>query len=116
MAPIARPPDRDHTDSQKRLHRRRGLSRWWLHRSPRIKGWRLLAVPMVAFITVIAASLALQLQERSQRRVAITAAAVTRTANQVLTDAVNAEAGVSGFAATGDPTILTPYTDAVQRL
>ena len=47
---------------------------------------------------------------------ALTASALTTTSQQVLSDAVNAETGVRGYAATGDALFLQPYNLALTQL
>jgi signal transduction histidine kinase/ActR/RegA family two-component response regulator len=74
------------------------------------------AVPLIALIAVSTATLTLQHNERQERSVALTAGALNTSAQQVLTDALNAETGVRGYAATGDPLFLQPYNASVTRL
>jgi signal transduction histidine kinase/CheY-like chemotaxis protein len=92
------------------------MQRWWLDRPVRAKGMVVVAVPMIALIAVTSASLLVQYNERQQRSEALTASALTTSAQQVLTDAVNAETGVRGYAATGNPQVLGPYNLALTRL
>ncbi|MCW2541443.1 MAG: hypothetical protein JWN95_3168 [Frankiales bacterium] len=92
-----------------------GLSRWWLDRSVLVKGLTMLAIPMLAFIVVTSAGIALQSQERSVRSEARAASKLSASANAVLSDATDAETGVRGYFATGDAMFLTPYTRAVER-
>ena len=92
------------------------LQRWWLNRSVRAKGMIVIAVPLIALIAVTSASLALQYNERQERSVALTASALTAAAQQVLTDAENAETGVRGYAATGEPLFLQPYNLTLTRI
>ena len=68
------------------------------------------AVPLIALIGVTSASLALQANERQERSAARAASDVSSAAQQVMYDALNAETGVRGYAATGDPMFLQPYT------
>jgi len=89
-----------------RSHR---LKRWWLDRSVRSKGLIVVAVPLIALIAVTVASLALQRNERQERYMALTALELNTSAQQVLADAVNAETGMRGYAATGNPLFLQPY-------
>jgi CHASE3 domain sensor protein len=92
------------------------LQRWWLDRSVRAKGTIVIAVPLIALIGVTSASLALQHNERQERQVAMTASALNTSAQQILADAVNAETGVRGYAATGDPLFLQPYNLTLTRI
>jgi len=73
-------------------------------------------VPLIALIGVTSASLALQYKERQVRSVAITASALNTAAQQVLSDAVNAETGARGYAATREPVFLQPYDVIVARV
>jgi signal transduction histidine kinase/ActR/RegA family two-component response regulator len=82
----------------------------------RVKGLSVLAIPLVSLLAVVGASLALQLQEREQRREAIQAGALTTAAGAVLSDALDAESGMRGYAGTNDPLFLQPYTAALSRL
>ena len=92
------------------------LQRWWLDRSVRAKGMVVVAVPLIALIAVTSASLVLEQNERQERSVALTASALTTSAQQVLADAVNAETGARGYAATADPLFLQPYYLTLTRL
>ena len=74
------------------------------------------ATPLIALIAVTSASLALQQNERQERHVALTASVLTAAAQQVLADAVNAETGVRGYAATLDPLFLAPYNLTLARI
>jgi signal transduction histidine kinase/CheY-like chemotaxis protein len=91
------------------------MHRWWLDRSMRAKGMVVVAVPLIALIAVTSASLVLEQNERQERSVALTASALNTAAQQVLADAVNAETGVRGYAATRDPLFLQPYNVALGR-
>jgi signal transduction histidine kinase/ActR/RegA family two-component response regulator len=92
------------------------MQRWWLDRPVRVKGMVVVAVPLIALIGVTSASLTLQANEQQERHVALTASALTTSAQQVLADAVNAETSARGYAATGDPLFLQPYKLALVRL
>jgi signal transduction histidine kinase/CheY-like chemotaxis protein len=74
------------------------------------------AVPLIALVAVASANLALEHNERQERSVALTASALNTSAQQVLADAVNAETGLRGYAATGDPLFLQPYNLTLMRL
>ena len=82
----------------------------------RAKGLVVVAVPLMALIGTTSASLALQHSERQQRSAAVAASGLSSAANMVLADAVNAESGVRGYAATGRPLFLAPYRLALTRL
>ncbi len=92
------------------------FQQWWLDRSVRAKGMIVVATPLIALLGVTSASLVLQANERQERRVALTASNLSNSAKQVLADAVNAETGVRGYAATGDPLFLNPYKLALTRI
>ncbi len=82
----------------------------------RVKGRIVVAVPLIALIGVTSASLVLQHNEQQERQVSRTASALSTAAQQVLSDAVNAETGVRGYAATGDPLFLQPYNLTLTRI
>jgi signal transduction histidine kinase/ActR/RegA family two-component response regulator len=82
----------------------------------RAKGLVVVAVPLIALIAVSSASLAVQYNERQDRAVALTASTLNSSALQVLADALNAETGVWGYAATGEPLFLQPYNLALTRI
>jgi signal transduction histidine kinase/CheY-like chemotaxis protein len=94
---------------------RGGMQRWWLNRPVRAKGSVVIAVPLIALVAVTSASLVLEHNERQERNVALTASTLSTSANQVLADAVNAESGVRGYAATRDRLFLQPYSVSVTR-
>lgn len=73
-------------------------------------------VPLFALILIVMASFVLQHNERQERTVALAASALSSSANQILSDALNAETGVRGYVATGDPEFLTPYNTTVSRV
>jgi signal transduction histidine kinase len=92
------------------------LQRWWFGRSVRVKGLVVVAAPLAALVVVASASLGLQRQEQQERASARAANALTEATNQVLADAVNAETGVRGYAATSDLVFLAPYDLARSRI
>jgi signal transduction histidine kinase/DNA-binding NarL/FixJ family response regulator len=92
------------------------LRQWWLNRTVRAKGMIVVAVPLVALIAVSLASLMVQTSERHQRSISRVAFALSSAATQVLADAVNAETGVRGYVATGQPVLLGPYNSARDRM
>jgi signal transduction histidine kinase/CheY-like chemotaxis protein len=94
----------------------RGLRRWWLDRSLRTKGMIVVAVPLIALLSITSANLLLQQDESSQRTISLNARALDSTAAQVLADEVNGETGIRGYAETRDPTFLAPYTLMLTRI
>jgi CHASE3 domain sensor protein len=92
------------------------LHRWWLDRSVRAKGLIVVAVPLIALIAATTVSMALQYNERRERAAGRAASSLTTAATQVLTDALNGETGVRGYAATRTPVFLAPYTAALARV
>ena len=102
-------PGEVNSASPRPAHGRR-VQQWWLDRSVRAKGFIVIAVPLLTLIAVTSASLALQQHERQERAIAVAASNLSGTADQVLADAVNAETGVRGYAATRDPIFLPPTT------
>src|SRR6202167_5879343 len=99
-----------------RADQRRGLRRWWLDRSLRAKGLIVVAVPLIALLGITSANLWLQRDESSERSVSMNARNLDDAASQVLADAVNAETGIRGYAATRDPIFLAPYTLTLTRI
>jgi signal transduction histidine kinase/CheY-like chemotaxis protein len=93
-----------------------GLQRWWLNQSVRTKGLIVVAVPMIALMGLTSANLLLQHSESNERSISTNARNLDDTATQVLADAVNAETGVRGYAATRDPAFLAPYTLTLTRI
>ncbi len=81
----------------------------------RAKGAVVVAVPLIALVAVTSASLVMEHNERQERGVALTASSLSTAAQQVLSDAVNAETGVRGYAATRNPLFLQPYSVSVSR-
>jgi signal transduction histidine kinase/ActR/RegA family two-component response regulator len=92
------------------------LHQWWLDLPVRAKGLIVVAVPLLALVGTTSASLVLQYQEHQDRTVAIAGRNLADAAAQVLSDAVNAETGVRGYAATREPLFLAPYTLALTRI
>jgi signal transduction histidine kinase/ActR/RegA family two-component response regulator len=82
----------------------------------RSKGLIVIAGPLIALVGITLTNLALQQNEAQERSVSRAAQNLSSTANQVLSDAVNAETGVRGYAATGDTLFLTPYDLALTRI
>jgi signal transduction histidine kinase/CheY-like chemotaxis protein len=97
-------------------HQARGLRKWWLDQSLRVKGLIVVAVPLIALMSVASANLVLQQHESTERTVSINARSLATAATQVLADAVNGETGVRGYAATGDPLFLDPYNLMLTRI
>ena len=92
------------------------LRRWWLDRSVRAKGMIVIAVPLIALVGLASATLVLLQNERQERHVATAANNLINSANQILSDAVNAETGVLGFAASDDRLFLSSYSSTVKRM
>jgi CHASE3 domain sensor protein len=82
------------------------MRQWWLDRPVRVKGMIVIAVPLFTLIAITLASLVLQYNERQERQVGQAASTLSNSADQVLADAVNAETGLRGYAATADPSFL----------
>ena len=96
--------------------RPRGLRRWWLDRSLRVKGLIVVAVPLVALLGVTSANLLLIHSESGERTVSTNARSLATAADQVLFEAVNGETGVRGYAATRDPLFLAPYNLTLKQI
>jgi signal transduction histidine kinase/CheY-like chemotaxis protein len=92
------------------------LPQWWLDLSVRAKGMIVVAFPLIALVAVTVASLVLQHSERQERMVALAASKLSAAAGNLLDDVLNAETSVRGYAATGKPVFLTPYTTARGKL
>lgn len=92
------------------------LQQWWLDRSVRAKGLFVVTVPLLALLVTTIASVALQYQERQDRAIATAGLNVTDAAQRVLSDAVNGESGIRGYAATGEPLFLQPYQAMLTRM
>ncbi len=80
------------------------------------KGMIVITVPLAALLAMTVANLLLQQRESQQRSVALTASALNKAANQLLFDAMNAETGVRGYAATRNPLFLAPYNLMLTRI
>src|ERR1700741_242044 len=102
--PEGMPDSRPHVVARCRLC----WGQWWLDRSVRTKGLIVVTVPLVALLVTTIASVALQYQERQDRAIATAGLNVTNAAQRVLSDAVNGESGIRGYAATGEPLFLQP--------
>jgi CHASE3 domain sensor protein len=74
------------------------------------------AVPLIALMGITSANLLLQHEESQERNVSKAARNLAGAASQVLADAVNAETGVRGYAATRDPLFLAPYRLTLTRI
>ena len=89
---------------------------WWLDRSVRAKGLIVVTVPLVALLVTTIASVALQHQERQDRAIATAGLNVTNAAQRLLSEAVNGESGIRGYAATGERLFLQPYRSMLARM
>jgi CHASE3 domain sensor protein len=94
----------------------RGLRKWWFDRPLRAKGLVVIALPVIALMAITSANLLLLNQENQERTVSTNARTLASAAALVLADAVNAETGLRGYAATRDPLFLTPYTLTLSRI
>jgi len=96
-------------------HAPRWLTRWWLNRSIRSKGLVVIAIPLIALTVIAATGLALEANERQARAVSVAASNLRTAAEAVLIDALDAETGIRGYAATGDAFFLAPYQQALSQ-
>ncbi|MGO9784371.1 MAG: ATP-binding protein [Streptosporangiaceae bacterium] len=94
----------------------RGLQRWWLDLSLRAKGLIVVAVPLIALMGVACANLLFQQSETGERNVSTNARNLASAASLLLADAVNAQTGIRGYAATRDPLFLAPYHLTLTRI
>ena len=92
------------------------LRQWWLDMSLRAKGLTVVAAPLIALMAITSANLLLQHNESHERSVSTNARTVASAGTQVLADAVNAETGIRGYAATRDPLFLAPYNLTLTRM
>ena len=92
------------------------LPRWWIGLSIRAKGLTVILIPLICVIGTTSASLVLQRRVSHVRSVAILDRNVINSVNQVLSDVVNAETGVRGYAATHDTRFLAPSDLALARI
>ena len=76
----------------------------------------MVAAPLIALMGIATANLLLQQSETQERHVSQDARALDSAASEVLADAVNAETGIRGYAATRDPLFLAPYTLTLTRI
>jgi len=74
------------------------------------------AAPLIALMGITTANLLLQQSESNARNAAISARNLAAAASQVLTDALNAETGIRGYAATREPLFLAPYNLTLTRI
>jgi signal transduction histidine kinase/ActR/RegA family two-component response regulator len=94
----------------------RRLRKWWFDRSLRQKGLIVVAVPLIALMGITSANLLLNRSEDHERTLSLKARTLDSAASQVLFDAVNAETGARGYAATRDPVFLAPYNLTLTRI
>ena len=94
----------------------RGLRQWWLDRSLRVKGLIVVTVPLIALMGITTANLLLQQNESSERSVSASARNLASAASQVVTDVVNAETSIRGYAATRSPPFLDRYNLTLTRI
>jgi signal transduction histidine kinase/ActR/RegA family two-component response regulator len=82
----------------------------------RAKGLIVVAVPLIALMGVTSANLLLQQNESNERNIGKDARNLSDAASQLLTDALNAETGIRGYAATGASLLLAPYQLALTHI
>ena len=76
----------------------------------------MVAVPLIALMSITGANLMLQHDENNERNVSLAGRNLSSAASQVLADSVNAETGVRGYAATRNPLFLAPYNLTLARI
>ena len=76
----------------------------------------MVAVPLIALMGITSANLVLQQSETGERNVSTNARNLASAASLVLADAVDAESGMRGYAATRDPIFLDPYNLTLTRI
>jgi signal transduction histidine kinase/ActR/RegA family two-component response regulator len=94
----------------------RRLRQWWLNLSVRSKGLIVIVIPLAALVGTTSTSLGLQYNEQQARTVAVAGRGLATAAAQVLSDAVNAETGLRGYALTDQSLYLAPYNLALARI
>jgi signal transduction histidine kinase/CheY-like chemotaxis protein len=94
----------------------RAVARWWRNARLWVKGALVLALPVIALLAMGTANLVVanQLDHLSSSTSATTASIVG--INHSLELALDAETGVRGYAATGNPVFLQPYNQAIAAL
>ncbi|HEY5245269.1 MAG TPA: ATP-binding protein [Acidimicrobiales bacterium] len=94
----------------------RAVARWWRNARLWVKGALVLALPVVALLAMGTANLVVanELDHLSSSTSATTASIVG--INHSLELALDAETGVRGYAATGNPAFLEPYDQALAAL
>ena len=99
------------------------LGQWWLDLPLRRKGLLLTAVPLVVTVTVILAVVEIQHREADTRDEARASTRTLIDASLLTESVIEAESAVRGYAATGDPALLSSYEvatrsvpDAAERL
>ncbi|MDP9101480.1 MAG: EAL domain-containing protein [Actinomycetota bacterium] len=85
-------------------------------RSLRVRGLLVTLVPALALVVAAGAMLLVSQKSVATDRVAARVATLRAQVEDVLSDLVDAETGVGGYAATGDSTFLTAYQAAVLQL
>ena len=92
------------------------MVRWWKDAHLWVKGLLVLALPVAALLAMGIANLVVanQLDGLSQTTSRTTAS--IGALNGALERTLDAETGVRGYAATGDPAFLQPYNEAVKEL
>ena len=76
----------------------------------------MVAVPLIALMSITTANLLLQHDQANERNVSLAANNLANSANVVLADAVNAETSIRGYAATRYPLFLAPYHLTLTRI
>ena len=92
------------------------FGRWWFNAPLRLKGVAVLAPPIVALLVMGGANLALTQQLDDLFSATAQTNASLTTADQVLQLVTDAGNGIRGYAASGDPVFLQPYTNAQVKL
>jgi signal transduction histidine kinase/AmiR/NasT family two-component response regulator len=82
----------------------------------RAKGLIVVAVPLIALMGITSANLLLQQNESDARNVGRATRNLSNAASQILTDTLNAETGIRGYAATRAPLLLAPYQLALTQI
>ena len=98
------------------VERPRQFSSWWLDRRLRSKGLAVLAPPVMVLVIIVAVSFIVERYQVAFGQATSAANAMALQSAEVLTQLLNAETGVRGYAATTNTHFLAPYHTATEVL
>ncbi len=94
----------------------RRFGSWWLDRRLRSKGLAVLAPPVLVLVITVAASFIVERYQVAFRESGSAANRMAFQSAQVLSELLNAETGMRGYAATSNTFFLPPYNAAIATL